>query len=68
MLIQCLFECTGMFVCAGICRCVLQGSVLASHARLEDHVTLKECQVGTRFTVTKEGVLEFVDIMLFVMV
>ncbi len=35
--------------------CVLQGSVLSSHSRLEDHVTLKECQVGARFTVTKEG-------------
>ena len=38
-----------------VARCVLHSSVLSSHARLEDHVTLKDCQVGARFTVTKEG-------------
>ena len=39
------------------CRCQLQSCILSSHARIEERVTLKDCQVGSNFTVTKEGTL-----------
>ena len=38
-----------------ICRCTVQGSVLCSHVRLEDKVTLRDCIVGARVIVHKEG-------------
>ena len=34
---------------------MLQGCILSSHARIEDRVSLKDCQVGSNFTVTREG-------------
>ena len=38
-----------------ICRCTVQGSVLCSHVRLEDKVILRDCIVGARVIVHKEG-------------
>ena len=49
--------CAGYIYGNSLYRCVLQGCILSSHARIEDKVTLKDCQVGTNFTVTKEGML-----------
>ena len=40
-----------------LCSVSLHGCVICSHAHIEHKVTLKECVVGTKFTVTREGIM-----------
>ena len=41
--------------CVSVSSVTLLGCVICSHAHIESRVSLKECLVGMKFTVTREG-------------